>query len=328
MKLLILGGTQFVGRHLTQAALDAGHEVTLFNRGKTNIDLFPEVEKLVGDRDGGLDALKGHSWDTVIDVNGYVPRLVRDSAELLKDAVGQYIFVSTISVYAEFDKAIDEDSKVIELEDPTVEEITEETYGGLKVLCERVVQEIYGEEALIVRPGYVIGPHDHTDRFSYWVWRAAQGGAMLSPGGVDEIEQGIDGRDQAEWIVRMVEKKNAGIFNSVANPFKFSVVMEKAKAISDSDTEFVWISEEFAKEHELLGQKLPMWDPGEEYAGARNVSNARAVAAGMTFRSIEEVTADTLAWIQERDAAGYEWKTGFKEAGEEAELIEKWNAIK
>ena len=322
MNLLIFGGTRLVGRHITQAALNAGHQVTIFNRGKTNADLFPQAKRLIGDRDGGLDTLKNHEWDAVIDVNGYLPRLVNDSAELLKTTVQQYVFISSLSVYAEFDKPIDEDSKLLELTDPTIEEITDETYGGLKVLCERVVQGIYGDHALTVRPGYVIGPHDHSDRFPYWVWRAAQGGEMLAPGSPDETEQAIDGRDMGEWIIRQVESGGNGVFNAVTPPFKFSEVLETAKLLSDSDTSFEWLTAEFAKENELLGVRLPMWHPDDDI-----VNSQRAIAAGMTFRSMQTIVADTLVWLKERQAAGHEWQTGFKDA-EEQEMLKKWKAKK
>jgi 2'-hydroxyisoflavone reductase len=181
VRLLVLGGTQFVGRALVEAALHGGHEVTLFHRGRTNADLFPEAEHVLGDRDGGLDLLRGRAWDACLDVCGYVPRVVRQSADLLRGAVGRYVFVSTISVYASLAEPAVEGSPLAELADTAVEEITGETYGGLKVLCEREVERAFGDDALVIRPGFVVGPHDPTGRFTYWAHRAAAGGEMLVP---------------------------------------------------------------------------------------------------------------------------------------------------
>ena len=177
MRLLLLGGTQFVGRAVASAALAGGHEVTLFHRGRTGAELFPEAEHVLGDRDGGLDGLRGRDWDACIDVSGYLPRLVRDSCALLRDAVGHLVFVSTISVYADLAVPRDEDGPLATLDDPTTEEIfAAGNYGGLKVLCEQAVRDTLGERASIVRPGYIVGPHDHTGRFTWWVHRAARGG--------------------------------------------------------------------------------------------------------------------------------------------------------
>ncbi|MBZ0302858.1 MAG: NAD-dependent epimerase/dehydratase family protein, partial [Anaerolineae bacterium] len=212
MKILLLGGPKFLGRAVIDAALAAGHTVTMFNRGQTNPDLYPQVEKLYGDRDGQLDPLRGRSWDAVIDTCGYVPRVVRQSAELLAEAVGRYVFISTISVYEDI-VGSSEDSALAVLEDETTEEVSG-AYGGLKVLCERVVQGVYGDRALIIRPGLIVGPHDPTDRFTYWVTRTARGGRMLVPAASDYPMQVIDVRDLAEWTVRMVEGDMPGVYNA------------------------------------------------------------------------------------------------------------------
>lgn len=324
MKILILCGTQFVGRHMTQAALDAGHSVTLFNRGKTNADLFPQVEKLVGDRDRGLNALKGRGWDTVIDVNGYVPRLVRDSAELLKGAVERYAFLSTVSVYADFSQPIDEESPLATLEDESVEEITGETYGGLKALCEKVVEEVFPERGLIIRPGYVVGPHDHTDQFTYWVRRAAQGGEMVAPGSPEENVRIIDGRDLAEWTLRMVAQGATGVYNAVGPDYHltFGEILETAKRVSGSDAAFSWISQDFAEEHDLMDTALPLWNAGANYIGIRRTDNEKALAAGLTFRPLETTIADTLAWRE--TATGVEFRQVGLTAEKEREVLEKW----
>src|SRR3954454_111553 len=189
MRLLILGGTKFLGRHVADEALRHGHQLALFNRGQTDPDAFPEAERIAGDRDGGLQGLEGRDFDAVIDTSGYVPRVVRDSAELLHGHTKLYVFVSTISVYAGFGEPVDEDSALARLEDPGVEEVTGETYGPLKALCEQAVQDVYGERASVVRPGLIVGPYDPTDRFTYWVRRVADGGEVLAPGRPERVTQ-------------------------------------------------------------------------------------------------------------------------------------------
>ena len=207
MNLLVLGGTVFLGRHLVEAALAREHDVTLFNRGINNPDLFPEVERLRGDRDGDLSALEGRRWDAVIDTCGYVPSHVRDSAQLLAGAVDHYTFTSTIGVYADFEKAgIDETAPVSTVADDNLEDLTAESYGPLKAVCERTVEECLPGRTLVVRAGLLVGPNDPLDRFTYWVRRVAQGGEVLAPGRADRQVQIVDARDLSEWIVRMVER--------------------------------------------------------------------------------------------------------------------------
>ncbi len=213
MKLLVLGGTKFLGRHAVDAALAGGHNVTIFTRGQTNPELFPGVERLRGDRDGDLDALRGGSWDGVVDTSGYVPRIVRQSAELLHDRVGRYVFVSSISVYDDFSSPPTETSAVAELEDPATEEI-EENYGALKAACEGVVEEIYGDRSARVRAGLIVGPHDPTDRFTYWPRRIALGGEVLGPGDPDAPVQFIDARDLAAWLVNLALEGPGGTYNA------------------------------------------------------------------------------------------------------------------
>ena len=216
VKLLVLGGTRFVGRHLVEAALARGHEVTLFNRGN-HPEVFPEVEGLIGDRDGDLGALENRTWDAALDTSGYVPRLVRDSAERLRDAVGHYTFISTVSVYPDtLPPHADEDARVRGLEDPLTEEVTNGTYGGLKVLCEEAVREIYGARSLVIRPGLVVGPYDPTDRFTYWPVRVAEGGEVLAPGVPEAPVQFIDARDLAAWTLGMIEGRETGTYNAVS----------------------------------------------------------------------------------------------------------------
>src|SRR5262245_4860679 len=219
MKILILGGTKFLGRHLVDSALAGGHEVTLFNRGKTNPNLFPQIETILGDREHDLDKLAqaGREWDTVIDVAGYVPRIVRLSAIGLREAesVKRYIFISSLSVFADFRKiGIDESYPLAKMPEETNDENSPKTYGARKALCEQIVQEIYGDHALIVRPGLIVGPHDPTDRFTYWPFRVARGGDVLAPQKPEAKTQIIDVRDLADFIIQLIEENTSGVYNA------------------------------------------------------------------------------------------------------------------
>src|SRR5579871_5232277 len=277
-KILIIGGTRFMGYFATAYALERGHNVTLFNRGKSNPDAFPSAEKLRGDRDADVDLLRGHRWDAVIDTSGYVPRVVRKSAELLKDVVGQYVFISSVSVYPNIERpGADESLPVSILADPTVEEITGETYGGLKVLCEQVVESTLPGRALIVRPGLIVGPRDPTDRFDYWVRRVAQGGEVLVPGTPDYPVQGIDARDLGEWIVRLVEARATGTFNAVGPTQKLITLLDTSRQISRSDARYTWVAEQFLHDHNVSPwENLPLWLT-EEAKAHNQVGAERAV---------------------------------------------------
>ncbi len=328
LKLLIIGGTMFVGRHLVDAALAQGHEVTLFNRGQHNPDLFPEVEKLRGNRDGELDPLKGRSWDAVIDTCGYVPRIVRQSAELLADHVGQYVFISTISVYSDYSQVgMDENAPLGTLEDSATEEITGQTYGPLKVLCEQAVEDALPGRSLIIRPGFIVGPHDPSDRFTYWPYRVAQGGPMLAPNPPSQPMQFIDARDLAEWTVRLVENKTTGIYNATGpnTPVALGVLLDESKAVSGADTKFVWADEAFLVEEKA---PFPLWIPtggNPELVALMQVSVAKAVTDGLTFRPLSQTIQETLDWAKSRPA-DYEWRTGLTPEREQ-ELLQKWQGI-
>jgi 2'-hydroxyisoflavone reductase len=325
VKLLILGGTRFLGRHLVDAALVRGHDVTLFNRGQTNPGLFPGLETLIGNRDGNLASLKNRSWDAVIDTCGYFPRLVRSSAELLKDSVEHYTFISSISVYDENAVQIDEKTLVGTIEDSTIEEITGETYGPLKALCERAVQEIFPEGALIIRPGLIVGPHDPSDRFTYWPVRMARGGEVLAPGDPQMPVQIIDARDLAEWNIELVEDRLTGVFNATGPKTTLSMIelLESCQEVSGLPSTLTWVSEEF-----LLGQKvvpfieLPLWLPKSEWAMSR-AGISKALIAGLKFRSLRDTIADTLDWDQTRPVERV-WVNGLKPE-REAELLAAWN---
>ncbi|MBI3240984.1 MAG: epimerase [Chloroflexi bacterium] len=323
MKLLILGGTVFLGRHTAEAALARGHEVTLFNRGQHSPELFPDVEKLRGDRNGDLSALRGRKWDAVVDTCGYVPRTVRASAELLAQAVERYVFISSISVYRELDKApgLDEDSPVGKLEDETVEEITGETYGPLKALCEQAAEAALPGRALNIRPGLIVGPHDPSDRFTYWPVRIARGGDVLAPDGPDWHTQVIDARDLAEWTIRMVEAKMTGVFNATGPdyPLTFGKVLDECKAVSGSDARFVWVGGKFLLEAGVQPwSELPLWLGG----GDMTVSVSKAIAAGLAFRPLADTIRDTLAWEAARPSDRAP-RAGMKREREE-EVLRKW----
>ena len=298
MKLLVLGGTKFLGRHAVDAALAAGHEVTIFTRGQTNPDLFPEAEHLQGDRDGDLAALRDGSWDGVVDTSGYVPRIVRQSAELLQETVDRYVFVSSISVYADFSEPPVETSPVADLEDPATEEVLEH-YGGLKAACERVVEEIYGERSARVRAGLIVGPYDATDRFTYWPRRIALGGRVLGPGDPRAPVQFIDARDLAAWLVKLALEGPGGTFNATgpAQQLTFEQLLDDMRETIGSDAEVVWVDGERVRAAGVQPwSELPLWLPGEEYAGMARADISRALAAGLTFRPSGETIADTLAW--------------------------------
>jgi 2'-hydroxyisoflavone reductase len=298
VKLLVLGGTKFLGRHAVDAALAGGHEVTIFTRGQTNPELFPEAEHLHGDRDGELDALAGRTWDGVVDTSGYVPRIVRQSAELLRDAVGRYVFVSSISVYGDFSGPITEATPLAELEDPDTEEILE-SYGALKAACERVVEEAYGDRSARVRAGLIVGPYDPTDRFTYWPRRIAAGGDVLGPGEPGAPVQFVDARDLAAWLVRLALGGPGGVFNASgpAEPLTFAELLDRARVAIGSDANVVWTEEQRVLDAGVQPwTELPLWLPGIDYAGMARADISRAVDAGLRFRPVEETVLDTLAW--------------------------------
>jgi len=298
MKLLVLGGTKFLGRHAVAAALDDGHDVTIFTRGQTNPDLFPEVEHLHGDRDGDLDVLHGGVWDGVIHTSGYVPRVVRQSAELLRDRVTRYVFVSSISVYADFSRPLAAATPVAELEDPANEDVTEH-YGALKAACERVVEEIYGERSARVRAGLIVGPYDPTDRFTYWPRRIAAGGDVLAPGDPASPVQFVDARDLGDWLVKLTLGGPGGVFDAAgpAEPLTLGELLERSRAAIGSDASFVWTDSQRIRDAEVQPwMELPLWLPDPDFAGMMQADVRPAVAAGLTFRTLEETVVDTLDW--------------------------------
>lgn len=326
MKILILGGTRFVGRHLTDAALARGHQVTLFNRGRSNPTLFAEVTRLQGDRDGGLDVLKGRKWEAVIDTCGYVPRLVRASAELLADVVEHYTFISSISVYADPSKrGIDEDSPLGRLTDEATEEVTGATYGPLKVLCEQVAEAAMPGQLLTIRPGLIVGPYDGYQCFPYWPVRVAQGGEVLAPGNPDKRLEFIDCRDMAEWIVRMVEARRTGIYNTTQSHETLTMnrFLNECRETSQSDARLTWVSQKFLQANNVEPNEVPLpWEysPGD---GLGSININKALKAGLTFRPLAETIRDTLTWYKSLPA-GSKLKAGMSRE-READLLRKWH---
>ena len=314
MKILIIGGTKFLGRHLVDAASAAGHEVTLFNRGKTNPALFPDLETITGDREHDMDKLSGREWDAVIDVAGYLPRIVRLSAEALKDNVRRYVFISSISVYADNRKiGIDESYPVGKLQDESVEEITGETYGPLKALAEKTVQDIYGDRALIVRPGLIVGPYDPTDRFTYWPMRVKRGDDMITPDKPQTPIQIVDVRDLSEFIIKLIEENASGVYNATGPDYELMMgeFLDACKRVTGSVAAFHWASAEFLAEHGVQPwSDMPVWIPDtEEDAGFSRIDVSRALGAGLKFRPLEDTIRDTIAWAETRPE-DHEWRAG------------------
>ncbi|WP_224363512.1 SDR family oxidoreductase [Hyalangium versicolor] len=302
-KILILGGTGFLGPALVEAALPRGHALTLFNRGKTRPELFPTVEKLHGDRDGHLEALAGRKWDAVIDTSGYVPRVVKASAELLAPNVGQYVFISTISVYKDMDRyGIDENSAVATVEDEKTEDVSQH-YGALKALSEKAAEASMPGRTTVVRPGLIVGEGDPTDRFTYWPVRVARGGEVLAPGDGADPVQFIDVRDLAAFILGLVEQRVVGTFNAAgpASTLSMRGLLEACKTASGSDASFTWVEADWLVEQQKVmpWRDMPVWVPREgEDKGMGRVSNARALARGLTCRPTVDTARDTLAWFK------------------------------
>lgn len=342
MKILILGGTVFLGRHLVEAALARGHSITLFHRGQHGPDLYPQVEHLRGDRWHDLNILQGRTWDAVIDTSGYFPSAVRSSAQQLADAIGQYVFISSVSAYADVSApGVDEDAPLSKLTPEQLREVesvvppskgttapvSAETYGGLKALCEQAVEACLPGRTLNIRPGLIVGPYDSSDRFTYWVARAARGGEILAPGRPERSVQLIDVRDLAAWLIRLVEAGQMGTYNATgpAQPLSMRDVLLACQEVSGRNATYTWVDKAF-----LLAEKvqpwsqLPLWVSEEpETAGFNAISITRARATGLTFRPLIETARDTLNWERSRPAER-EWRAGMS-AEDEARLLKLWH---
>jgi nucleoside-diphosphate-sugar epimerase len=300
VRLLVLGGTRFLGRALVAAAIERGHDVTLFNRGRTNPELFPGAERIRGDRTADLSPLAGREWDAAVDVATFLPRVVRLSAAALGDAVGRYAYVSSVSAYADQSVPPVEGAPTAELDDPEAEDV--ERYGPLKAACERVAEEAFGSRALVIRPGLIVGPHDPTDRFTYWPKRVARGGRVLAPGPRDAPVQFVDVRDLGAWIVRAVEDGRSGVFNATGPPLSFEAFLGECVRVTGSGAELVWVpGERLAAAGVGEWMELPLWIASPEYSAIHRADVSKAVAAGLAFRPLAETIRDTLAWDAERE---------------------------
>jgi 2'-hydroxyisoflavone reductase len=338
MKLLVLGGTVFVGRHVVETAVARGHEVTLFNRGMTNPDLFPDLEFLEGDRDGDLDALRERTWDAVIDTSGELPQQVWDTAQLLAEAVEHYTLLSSILVYPDFSiKGLNEDSLVDMLRPgETPKAMGLSTFGALKVMSERAAEASLPGRALAVRAGLPVGLYDFTDRMAYWPRRVGQGGEVLAPGTPDRPVQFIDARDLAAWMVRMAEEREPGVFNAVGpdTVLTMEAFLETCRDVTGSDSTFTWVDDAFLLERDVRPLlDLPLWIPAEQ-AGTYTIDNRKAIAAGLTFRPLAETLHDVLRESEALAGNGHKANGGGRQrrAGEtgmdsaqEAQLLRVWH---
>jgi 2'-hydroxyisoflavone reductase len=315
MKLLIIGGTRFLGRYLVTAALARSHEITLFNRGTHSIETPGDVETIQGDRHTDLHQLRGRRWDAVVDTCGHLPRAVRGAAEVLSDSVDRYVFVSSQNAYADVSvPGITENYPLATLSGEQLDQANAidlkgqpsygALYGGLKALCEQAAEEVMPNRVLVLRPGLIVGPHDYSDRFTYWVARVAAGGQVLVPGSPERFVQFIDVRDLAEWTIRMIEQNASGAYNAHGQPSVLTMqsLLDECKLVSNSDAQFVWADEEFLlREGVAAWSELPLWLPEEaapHLKGFMFISPEKAIAHGLKFRPFRETIADTLVWYR------------------------------
>jgi 2'-hydroxyisoflavone reductase len=324
VRVLVIGGTRFVGRHIVEAAVARGDDVTLFNRGKSDPELFPDLERIAGDRDGELGRLSDRAWDAVVDTCGYVPRIVRDSAEFLTDS-GLYVYISSLSVHRETaPPGATEEQWLHEPAPFGVEEITDDTYGPLKVACELEVKRVFAERSLVVRPGVVVGPFDRSDRFTYWVRRVRLGGSVLAPEPRTYGLQWIDARDLAAFVLDMAHARRGGVFGAVTprGYCTMSALLEICLAEAEGGATFSWIPQDWLLAHGVEPwDDLPLWIPAEP--GAWEFDPTRAMGAGLRCRAVEDTVRDTLAWDRAR-ASGDPSATGIT-LDRERELLAAWN---
>ncbi|MGD8868450.1 MAG: NAD-dependent epimerase/dehydratase family protein [Gemmatimonadales bacterium] len=335
LRILILGGTAFTGPHQIKYALARGHEVTIFNRGQTEPTVHPEVfddvERLTGDRDDDLESLKGGEWDAVIDNSASIPRWVRQTAELLEGSADIYLFTSSLSVHADNSKlGITEDDPVATIADPTTEEITGQTYGALKALCEEETRKAFPDGAIIVRPHLIVGPGDRSDRWTYWPVRVDRGGEVMAPGTPEDPTQYIDARDLAEFDIHLIENRSLGTYSAVGPLSRLSMaeLLYGMRAVVSNDISFTWVAADFLAEHEVAPWRhMTAWVPPRgEMAGFAMFDNSRAVAAGLTYRPLAVTARDTLEWWKTLPAE----RTADPRAGldpeKEKEVLAAWQA--
>ena len=329
----------FLGRHLVDAALVRGHEVTLFNRGVNNADLYAEIEKLRGDRSGDLTALRGRSWDAVIDTSGYLPWQVRASAGLLADVVQHYTYISSLSVYPEFSPAgVDENTPLPQLTNdqaaalskikdvnPALAEKLRALYGPLKVLCERIAEEAMPGRVLTIRPGLVVGPWDYHESFTTWVRRIAKGGEVLAPGRPNRPVQLIDARDLAEWTIRSIEVRQTGHYNVTGPDYSLTLLQLLKHCVEScgSNAKLVWVDDQFLINASATRNELPIWHPDPRTYGLAAVNCSKALASGLTFRPIGDTIRDTLDWDNARPA-NLKRQLGIR-LDRESQLLQAWH---
>ena len=327
LRILILGGTNFIGPHQVRAAVARGHEVTLFNRGITNPDLFPELETLIGDREGDLAALAGREWDVVIDNPANSPRWVRLSAEALQGSVGKYVFVSSTGVYVPYlTTDIREDAPTDTIEDPETEVVDGRTFGALKALAEEEARKAFPDGHLVVRPTYIIGPGDPTDRYTYWPVRLSRGGDVLAPGTPDDPMQHMDVRDLGAFMIKAVEDDLAGTMNVVGprEPLTMGGLLERTRDAVGSDATLTWVDAAFLQEHDLFA--LTYWtEPAGDYLGMMQVNGDKALAAGFEMRPVEQTARETLEWFNAQAAERQELRSGLTPE-REMELLRVYRA--
>jgi len=333
LKLLIMGGTGFIGPHIVAAAVKRGHTITLFNRGKTHPGLFPDLEKLHGDRKTDLSALEGRKWDAVVDTAAYIPGDVTRSATLLAPNVGQYLLVSTVSVYAKLDKpGLDESAPLATTTEPDAQKVTNENYGALKVLCEKAAEAAMPGRVCVIRPGLIVGPGDNSDRFTYWPVRVARGGEVLAPDKPGDFVQFIDARDLADFIVLCLERKTFGTFNADAQAGSITIgaLLDTCKKVTKSDAQFTWVDPKFLEEQKIgPWADLPVWIPAEgDDAGFGQVSAAKAKAAGLTYTPLADTVNDTLTWFKTEPAEHQAKLKAGLTAEREAAALKAWHAAK
>jgi len=331
--LLILGGTGFIGPHLTDVALQRGWKVTHFNRGKRDPDGVAGIETLHGDRKGQLDALKGRKWDAVIDNTGYIPKFCKMSSDLLALNVGFALFVSSMSAYASFAKANDETSATGELLDPEGEQVTGETYGPMKAACERFTMDAFKDRSCVVRPGYIVGPKDTNDRFPFWPMRYSRGGEMLIPGEATDPIQIIDCRDMVAWMMTLVEKRTNGIYNAISpvGMFTMSDLVDGCRrTLPKVETKITHVPEEFLAQHWTKDElDVPPWAPMKGAEPGFSLTNGeRATKTGLKIRPIHESVRDTYEWFRTLPAERQEnLKAGIK-PDREVLALQKWHEAK